>query len=443
MFQRECCNPSPAGLCAFIYIMIDELLPIFAAAPPMVLIPTPRRCIHVASSRNTSQSIHLLAACGAPLLTRCIVTRAAPDASAGRRPRLLTAGSLGSECVRRYCRLHFQYMGAEVPLTNAYRSCDWPKSLDANHVLLPHPQGFPGLNAYLGLRNMTIYGFVFTSVTAMLLPLPSLCVGSRTMEMVVRAFSTEPALVCFMFKQLMSRAHTKCPSARLNQGLYGALGLRGAAAVTVFTNAMMLVNAAAPAGQLGEVNGVGQAVGAFVRGFGPELIGLIWSWFVESGWHGEAAGMLTRSWKNSASWHCVASTPVHNLPFAAGSQFGAWAFISVVSFGGVYTYQTVPFEELAARKQKGAAAASRSAAGAAGTSSSGDQQGGDGGDQPAPGTSSPTTDREQQQIEGLSSAWGLGGGAKSRRASADGRPPAGGGAVAASPPTTAAEPHGG
>lgn len=103
---------------------------------------------------------------------------------------------------------------------------------------------------------MTINGFIFTSITCLLLPLPSLVVDNTKLEMLA---------------------------------LYAALGLRGAAAVTVFTNAMMLVNTAAPAGQLGEVNGVGQAVGAFVRGFGPELIGLIWSWFLETRWNGAHA----------------------------------------------------------------------------------------------------------------------------------------------------------
>lgn len=50
----------------------------------------------------------------------------------------------------------------------------------------------------------------------------------------------------------------------------------------------------------------------------------------------------------------------------AGSQFGAWGFISVISLGGMWIYRTVPFEELAARKQKGAAAAAAAASRAGG-----------------------------------------------------------------------------
>lgn len=155
-------------------------------------------------------------------------------------------------------------------------------------------QGFPGLNAYLGLRSMTIYGFGFTSVVALMLPLPSLCVDKEKMEMLVRALRRreltlpQPELLrsCAVCLAASSSDLFTSRSFFHQQGLYSALGLRGAAAVTVFTNAMMLVNAAAPPGQLGEVNGVGQAVGAFVRGFGPELIGLIWSWFIESGGSG-------------------------------------------------------------------------------------------------------------------------------------------------------------
>lgn len=44
-------------------------------------------------------------------------------------------------------------------------------------------------------------------------------------------------------------------------GLAAALCVRGAGAVAVFTAAMLLVNSNAPPGQLGEVNGAGQARG--------------------------------------------------------------------------------------------------------------------------------------------------------------------------------------
>ena len=58
------------------------------------------------------------------------------------------------------------------------------------------------------------------------------------------------------------------------------------------------MNAGAPPGQLGVVNGVGQAVGALVRGAAPLLAGLEWALFLALGGRGHQFG----------AWACVAAT---------------------------------------------------------------------------------------------------------------------------------------
>lgn len=141
---------------------------------------------------------------------------------------------------------------------------------------------------------MTINGFVFTSITCLVLPLPSLVVDKKFAESLARGVAwvfawalsgitlaavlpchcglcprhcavenppvLTPALNTSLTRLILAfvPTHTSALVTLSIQGLYSALGLRGAAAVTVFTNAMMLVNASSPAGQLGEVNGVGQ-----------------------------------------------------------------------------------------------------------------------------------------------------------------------------------------
>eukprot|EP00873_Tetraselmis_striata_P027647 jgi/Tetstr1/447911/TSEL_035219.t1 len=52
---------------------------------------------------------------------------------------------------------------------------------------------------------------------------------------------------------------------------------RAVAGTATFTSSMVLVNVAAPPGQLGAVNGMGQAAAAFVRGVGPAVGGFAWA----------------------------------------------------------------------------------------------------------------------------------------------------------------------
>ena len=144
---------------------------------------------------------------------------------------------------------------------------------------------FPRMNAALGLRSATEGSFLATAAMALTLPLPSL---------LGRARAAQTAL------------------------LYGVLAFRGACAVVMFSNVMMLLNAAAPPGAIGEVNGVGQAVGALVRGLGPGLAGVEWALFLATG--------------------------------APGHQFGAFACVAAASVAAYFIYKRVDIEALAARK---------------------------------------------------------------------------------------------
>lgn len=56
---------------------------------------------------------------------------------------------------------------------------------------------------------------------------------------------------------------------------------RGPAATNAFTSCLILVNAAAPEGSLGKVNGVGQSIASLVRAAGPALGGLAWAWSLQ------------------------------------------------------------------------------------------------------------------------------------------------------------------
>lgn len=53
--------------------------------------------------------------------------------------------------------------------------------------------------------------------------------------------------------------------------------LRSALGTSVFTSSAIMVNAAAPPGQLGAVNGFGSSIVALLRGLGPALGGWLWS----------------------------------------------------------------------------------------------------------------------------------------------------------------------
>lgn len=189
------------GLCAFIFIQLDELLPLFAAAP-------------VASG------------------------------GLGLTPRGLSA----------------------------------PLAWNGLVVFLFTLLAYPPLVARWGLRFATRGGFWATAGATLAVPVASLAAPPLSMVL-----------------------------------LYAAVSARGAAAVTVFTSSMILVNRGAPFGQLGEVNGAGQALAALVRGLGPAIAGLEWGSSVRSS--------------------------------VAGSQFAAFVTVAATALLGVALYGRVRFEE--------------------------------------------------------------------------------------------------
>jgi hypothetical protein len=208
-------------LCAFLYITLDELLPLFAAAP-------------------------------------------------------VRAGGLGLSPQRLAAPLAFG--GAAV----------------FAFTLL----AYPPLVAWLGLRAATRRGFAASALAALALPLASL-----------------------------PPAHASGARSAL---LYFGVSLRGAAAVTVFTSSMVLVNRACPEGQLGEVNGAGQALAALVRGLGPAIAGLEWA-------------AAVRASERAAGGPC-------------GAQFVPFATVAALSLSGVALYGRVRFEKADEGHNRGSAA---------------------------------------------------------------------------------------
>ena len=89
---------------------------------------------------------------------------------------------------------------------------------------------------------------------------------------------------------------------------------------------MIMVNRAAPAGQMGEVNGAGQALASLVRGAGPALAGLEWGAAVRSA---EVAGG------------------------ANGAQYGPFAVVAAMSLLGCVLYAFVRFDEEAGPQKGG------------------------------------------------------------------------------------------
>lgn len=53
---------------------------------------------------------------------------------------------------------------------------------------------------------------------------------------------------------------------------------RSIGATVAFTSIMVLINNSAGNGKLGYVNGISQTVACAVRGVGPAIGGIIWSW---------------------------------------------------------------------------------------------------------------------------------------------------------------------
>ena len=102
---------------------------------------------------------------------------------------------------------------------------------------------YPPLVRRVGLRASTRGGFVATSVSTLIVPYASLATSTGLQNAI----------------------------------LYVGIAARGVAAVTCFTSSMLMVNKSSPAGQLGEVNGMGQCLAALVRGLGPAIAGLEWS----------------------------------------------------------------------------------------------------------------------------------------------------------------------
>jgi len=138
---------------------------------------------------------------------------------------------------------------------------------------------YPRMVAAMGLRTATLAGFWASAAAILSVPVASLWPAGGGRQAV----------------------------------LYAALAARGAAAVTVFTSSMVMVNRSAPQSQLGEVNGAGQMLASFVRGLGPAMAGVEWGASVTS----------TR----------------------ANAQFYAFGSVSLTSLLGLALYRRVDFGE--------------------------------------------------------------------------------------------------
>ena len=145
---------------------------------------------------------------------------------------------------------------------------------------------YPLLVRRAGLRASTRGGFVATSVSTLIVPVASLAasVGQR------------------------------------NFILYVGIATRGIAAVICFTGSMILVNKAAPGGQLGEVNGMGQCLAALVRGLGPAIAGVEWA---------------------------------ASLKGPAGAQFAPFMSIAAMALLGTVLYGRVDFDRASSRPSSG------------------------------------------------------------------------------------------
>eukprot|EP01024_Parvocaulis_polyphysoides_P002215 TRINITY_DN1070_c0_g2_i2.p3 TRINITY_DN1070_c0_g2~~TRINITY_DN1070_c0_g2_i2.p3 ORF type:complete len:120 (+),score=19.40 TRINITY_DN1070_c0_g2_i2:3-362(+) len=62
-----------------------------------------------------------------------------------------------------------------------------------------------------------------------------------------------------------------------------SLAIRTIALSFTFTCSMVMVNSSSPQEQLGTVNGVGQTFGAFARGVGPFIGGMLWAMSLHMG----------------------------------------------------------------------------------------------------------------------------------------------------------------
>ncbi|KAL4425550.1 hypothetical protein ABPG75_009566 [Micractinium tetrahymenae] len=108
--------------------------------------------------------------------------------------------------------------------------------------------GYPRLSKRLGVVRVLRIGLWHTAPVAILTPASSLFAGAQL------------------------------PSQAL---MFAALGFRAVTATNAFTSCLILVNAAAPEGSLGKVNGVGQSIASLVRAAGPALGGLTWAWSLQ------------------------------------------------------------------------------------------------------------------------------------------------------------------
>jgi hypothetical protein len=111
---------------------------------------------------------------------------------------------------------------------------------DTPLLLLPAPQ------AKLGTLPLARLGLALAALVCIAVPLPSL--------LAARGISTGAQVL-----------------------LYLALALKAPAQCSAFTGAIIMVNAAPAAEQLGAVNGVGQSLASLVRGAGPALGGALWA----------------------------------------------------------------------------------------------------------------------------------------------------------------------
>mmetsp|Transcript_48489 Transcript_48489/g.155107 ORF Transcript_48489/g.155107 Transcript_48489/m.155107 type:complete len:116 (-) Transcript_48489:75-422(-) len=91
--------------------------------------------------------------------------------------------------------------------------------------------------------------------------------------------------------------------------------LKNLGAINLFTPSIILVNAAAPPGRIGEINGVGQTCAAMVRAFGPALGGAVWGYSTRLAFRGHQFVVFS-----IMSLTALALLGHYSLPWAAALQ---------------------------------------------------------------------------------------------------------------------------
>lgn len=119
-----------------------------------------------------------------------------------------------------------------------------PLSISGISLLLYAAGGYKRMQRMLGVQRLARAGLLLAAPVWLGIPAASLCMPSTRGALVVMSIS---------------------------------LVFKAVAGASTFTSSMVMVNVAAPPKQLGQVNGMGQSLAAFVRGAGPAIGGWLWS----------------------------------------------------------------------------------------------------------------------------------------------------------------------